>query len=230
MQKRIGIRPSNLAAAQADEVITSLKAIYPFCIFSLVKISTLGDKNKATPLDKIDISDFFTREIDEALLKGEIDIALHSAKDLPDNVLPGLAIAAITKSIDPYEALVSKSGLKLDELRKGAEIGVSSLRRKEQLAKYRKDFKLVDIRGTIEERLTKFKNSSLDAIVVAAAALLRLGLENIITQRLAFEIIKPHPLQGSLALLVREKDVELLNFLSIVDVRKKECAYENYTE
>lgn len=189
--------------------------------FEVKRYNTSGDKDKATPISKIEGGDFFTKEIDEALLRGEIDLAVHSAKDLPDNLAPGLFIAAITKSIDPFDVLVAKDDLKLPELKPGAKIGTSSLRRKTQLKNYRKDFQIVDIRGNIEERLELLNETDLDAIVIAAAGLLRLGLGYRITQRIPFEILKPHPLQGALAVEAREDDKEMIDLFSELDTRER---------
>lgn len=187
-----------------------------------VKIyNTTGDMDKSTPISEVDGTNFFTDSIEKALLNGEIDIAVHSAKDLPDVIPEGLTIVVVTKSIDPYDVLVSKRNLKLDKLFHGAKIGTSSNRRKEQLRKFRNDFQIVDIRGNIEDRLAKLDSGDLDGIVIAAAGLIRLGLENRITQRIPFEIVTPHPLQGSLAIEVRENDKEIINLLSKLDARKE---------
>lgn len=217
---RIGTRTSPLALKQVEEVLCSLKEEYPSIKTEIAKIETYGDKDKNTPISDIEGTDFFTREIDDSLLKGEIDFSVHSAKDLPDNLRGGLSIAAITASIDPYDVLVSKSGLTLAKLPGGAKVGTSSMRRKAQLREYRNDFEIVDIRGNIEERLYKLDNSDLDAIVTAAAGLLRLGLENRITQRIPFEILRPHPLQGALAIIIREHDSNLRKILSAIDARE----------
>lgn len=218
---RIGTRTSPLALRQVEEVVNSLKRFYPEFSYEIVGINTYGDKDKVTPISKMEGTDFFTREIEEALLKGEIDLAVHSAKDLPDQIPEGLIIAAITESIDPDDVLVSKKGLKLDELLRGAKVGTSSLRRKTQLKNYRKDFRIIDIRGNIEERLKTLDETDLDAIVIAAAGLIRLGLEDRITQRIPFKILKPHPLQGRLAIEVREGDYELQTLVEKLDSHKK---------
>ncbi len=207
---RIGTRTSSLALKQVEEALDALKNFYPAIKASIVGIDTYGDKDKNTPVSEMEGSDFFTREIDEALLNGKIDFAVHSAKDLPDSLREGLVIAAITDSIDPYDVLVSKSGLGLDELPYGARIGTSSLRRKRQLKNYRNDLQIVDIRGNIEERLRKLDETGLDAIVIAAAGLIRLGLENRITQRIPSDILQPHPLQGRLAIEARRDDEDII--------------------
>ncbi len=217
---RIGTRTSPLALKQVEEIVSLIKRFHPEFTYEILVMETTGDKDKTTPIWMIEGTDFFTKEIDEALLEGGIDLAVHSAKDLPDKTPEGLAIAAITKSIDPYEALVAKGNLKIDELKLGAKIGVSSLRRRTQLKSYRGDFQIVDIRGNIEERLEKLDKEGLDAIIVAACALVRLGLEERISQRIPFEILKPHPLQGSLAVVVEEKNRGLIDLLSVIDSRE----------
>ena len=219
---KIGTRTSPLALKQVEEVLGELVKFYPALRADIIGIETYGDKDKDTPISDIEGSDFFTREIDEALLRGDIDFAVHSAKDLPDRVRDGLCISAITQAIDSYDALVSKEGLKLAELPFGARIGTSSSRRKGQLKAYRNDLEIVDIRGNTEERLKLVQEGrqGLDAIIIAACALVRLGLEYRITERIPFEILRPHPLQGSLAVETREDDLYLIEMLSKIDTRK----------
>ncbi|MEE9499833.1 MAG: hydroxymethylbilane synthase [Candidatus Omnitrophota bacterium] len=215
---KIGTRTSPLALKQVEEVLSALKRFYPDIGVEIVGIDTYGDKDKTTPISEMEGSDFFTREIDKGLLKGDIDFAIHSAKDLPDILERDFSIAAITKSIDPFDVLVSKSGLKLGELPRGARIGTSSLRRKEALKRFRPDFQIVNIRGNIEERLSLLDR--LDAIVIAAAGLIRLELEDRITQRLPFGILRPHAFQAALALVTRSEDLGLIRFLSKLDSRE----------
>lgn len=217
---RIGTRTSPLALRQVEEVLGVLRKFYPVIKAEIVSMDTYGDKDRNTPVSETEGSDFFTREIDEALLKDKIDFAVHSAKDLPDRLAPGLRVAAITKSIDPFDVLVSKDNLKLEELPANAKVGTSSLRRKTQLKKFRSDFQIVDIRGNIEERLrllddnelrvTSHGSRNLNAIVIAAAGLLRLGLDHRITQRIPFYILEPHPLQGRLAIVTREDNEDII--------------------
>lgn len=214
---RIGTRKSPLALKQVEEVLNQLKSFYPDIKTEVIGIDTYGDKDKLTPISDIEGTDFFTREIDEALLKGEVNFAVHSAKDLADKIPDGLSICAITKSIDCFDALISEQNRKLEELKMGAKIGASSNRRKTQLKKYREDFKILDIRGNIQERLAKLENNGLDAIIVAACALIRLGLEDKISQRIPLEILQPHPLQGSLAIVARDSDKELISLLNCLD-------------
>lgn len=217
---RIGTRRSPLALKQVEEALNLLRRFYPDIKTEIIGIDTYGDKDKLTPISYIEGTDFFTREIDNALLRGEIDLAVHSAKDLPDEIPQGLYIAAITRPIDPHDALVSKNKLKFSQLPRGAKIAVSSQRRKTQLKAYRNDFNIIDIRGNIQERLNILDDSDLDAIILASCAMLRLGLEVRITEKIPFEILKPHPLQGSLAILARKGDVVLIELLSKIDSRE----------
>jgi len=217
---RIGTRPSNLAIRQVEEIIEKLKKLNINIKYEIVRIETKGDIDKKTPLSLVEGTDFFTDSIEEKLLNGEIDFAVHSAKDLPDRIKDGLLIAAITESLDPYDAFVSRNGKKLAELPYKAKIGTSSESRKRQLKNFRNDFEIVDIRGNIEERISLIERLGLDGIVVAKCALIRLGLENLITETIPFEIIKPHPLQGSLAIEIREEDNELIDIFKLIDKRK----------
>jgi hydroxymethylbilane synthase len=213
---RVGTRTSPLALKQVEEILNILTKYYSKVELEIVGIDTFGDKDKATPISQIEGTDFFTREVDESLLKGEIDFTIHSAKDLPVNLRDGLTVALVTPTIDPYDVLVSKSDLKLDDLPQGARVETSSFRRKTQLKNYRDDFEINDIRGNIEERLDKLDKSNLDAIVIAAAGLLRLGLGDRITERIPFGILKPHPLQGSLAIETQENNKEIIDLFKVV--------------
>lgn len=216
---RIGTRKSSLALKQVREVLISLEKHYGKMNVEIIAIDTYGDKDKLTPISDIEGTDFFTKELEEALLREEIDFIVHSAKDLPDKLMEGLTIAAITEPLDPSDVLVSRDGLNLDELPYGSRIGTSSNRRKEQVKKYRDDFVVVDIRGNIEERLKLVDGKKLDAIIIAAAGLIRLELKNRITQRIPVDILTPHPLQGALAIEVREVNEELLELFSVIDYR-----------
>lgn len=191
---RLGTRKSKLAIKQVEEFIR----YFPDEKFEIVFFDTTGDIDKTKPISNIEGSDFFTDKIDKVLLEGKIDLALHSAKDLPDVLPDGLVVAFMAESINPYDVLVAPKGLLC-----GARIGVSSKRRKEQIKEWRPDLKILDIRGNIDERLEKLDSGSYDAIVVAEAGLIRLGLEDRITQRLPFQA---HPLQGRLAVVVRSSD------------------------
>ncbi len=161
--------------------------------YTVVWVETTGDRDKNTSLRNLDKkSDFFTKELDELLLQGEIDCAIHSAKDLPDPLPQGLVLAALTKGLDSRDSLVFKEPLK-----EGATVATSSLRREEIIRAWRPDLKCVDVRGTIEERLAK----NVDGVVIAEAALIRLGLTHL--QRI-FLPGDTAPMQGRLAILVHQ--------------------------
>lgn len=204
---KVGTRPSRLAIRQVEEIAGAVG----FIRFEIAPIWTAGDKDKTTPLFKTEGSDFFTREIELALLNGDIDIAVHSAKDMEEAPPAGLTIAALTRSISPYECLVSKDNRTLGQLSAGAIIGTSSRKRKDALIAYRGDFIVKDIRGDIEERLGKLDAGDFDAIIAAHAALIRLGLEGRVSDIIPPAIIEPHPLQGRLAVQVRDDRPDLIS-------------------
>ncbi len=210
---KIGTRPSPLAIKQAEEIKARLSGV----TLDIVAILTKGDKDKQTPLPETEGRDFFTKEIEAALLSGRIDAAVHSAKDMEENMPKGLMIAATTKSISTHECLVSLKKETLESLPAGSVIGTSSAKRKDAIVKYRSDLKVKDIRGNIEERLRQLDNNDFDAIIVAHAALIRLGLEHRISQIIPPEVIKPHPLQGRLVIQIRKDRKELLKIFRAID-------------
>ncbi|MDP2922495.1 MAG: hydroxymethylbilane synthase [Candidatus Omnitrophota bacterium] len=187
--------------------------------FEVSVIRTQGDKDKITPLDEVSSPDFFTREIDQALLAGEIDLAVHSSKDLPDILAKGLTLVFETPSISPYDALVSKDKLKLTQLPQGTRIGLSSQRRKGQIKSLRPDLEIVDIRGNIEERMALIEKGRVDAIIVALAALLRLGLQSETSEIFSLENFTTHPKQGRLSLLAKEQRCVELKFILLAQAR-----------
>ncbi len=203
MEIRIGVRPSPLAVRQVEEVLEFLKGMYPEATFVVQTIFTRGDKDKTTPLSEVKEADFFTREIDEALLRGDIDVAVHSSKDLPIVLPQGLKVLFETESISRFDALVSKGNHKLTELALGSRIGVSSQRRRNDLKVLRDDLKIVDVRGNIEERLALIDVGKIDALILAHAALIRLGLEEKIAEVFPLDIFRTHPKQGSLSLVAQ---------------------------
>lgn len=210
---KVGTRPSRLALAQVEEV----KKLFPGIEFELVKIKTKGDKDKSTPLYLKENSDFFTYEIEQALVKGDIDVAVHSAKDLEENMPLELTIAALTKSKSKYDCLVAFNYENLDTLSKRAKVATSSNARRQGILRYRKDLIVCDIRGDIQERLEQLDQGFFDAIVVAHIALIRLGLEKRVSQIIPYSILKPHPLQGKLAIQVRKDRKDLINIFARVD-------------
>jgi len=190
---RIGTRPSRLALKQVEEVVQ----MYKIREYEIIEYKTTGDFDKKTPLSGLpEGSDFFTDTIERALLGGEIDIAVHSAKDLPGRIPNGLEVVALTKSINPYDVFVSRKNIFFEKLPLGAIVGVCSARRKKQIANYMPDIKVADVRGNIDERIELLDTGRVDGLILAAAGLIRLGLEKRITQFLPFEIFEPHPMQG----------------------------------
>lgn len=199
---RILSRGSPLAIKQVYEVMRQFPAI-PYLI---IKLDSIGDKDKATSLLSDVPSDFFTRELDEALLSGQGDLAIHSAKDLPFPLPRGIIVAALTGSLDPSDALVTARKTPLAALPAGSVIGTSSLLRQQQLTALRPDLHVKSIRGTIEERLAQLQTGIYDGVIIATCALIRLGYQDLITEILPFET---HPLQGCLAITVRAQSSEL---------------------
>jgi len=193
---RIGTRASRLAIAQAEIVAAGLRALGHQC--DLVFITTRGDRFRG-PLGQVGERGLFVREIERALERGEIDLAVHSLKDLPEPVLPQFFLGAIPRRADARDALVSPAGLKLPALPPGARVGTSSPRRRAQLLRARPDLVVLDARGNVDTRLRKLDAGEWDALVTAAAALDRLGLGARIAQRLPLSRFVPAPGQGALA-------------------------------
>jgi len=191
----------------------------PSAIFKVTPIKTKGDKDKATPLTLRKNSDFFTYEIEQALLSRDIDVAVHSAKDLEENMPADLVIAAMTKSISKLDCLVSRGNLTLDELPAGSVVGTSSENRRQGILRYRSDLVIKDIRGNIDERLVQLDNDDFQAIVIAHAALIRLGFVDHIAQIIPFSIIEPHPLQGRIAIQIHRDRKDLLEVFRSIDER-----------
>ncbi|HXF58433.1 MAG TPA: hydroxymethylbilane synthase [Candidatus Saccharimonadales bacterium] len=201
---RIGTRGSALALAQSEHVRASLPGGPG--VHRLIIIKTMGDLNPGASLARIGGKGVFTKEIEDALLREEVDLAVHSLKDLPTDERPGLRIGALLTREDPRDALVSREGKTLEELRSGAVIGTSSLRRRSQVLARRPDLRVVDLRGNVPTRLTKLEEGDLDAIILAAAGLNRLGLSDRATQLLEDAVMLPAPGQGVLAIQIRAGD------------------------
>jgi hydroxymethylbilane synthase len=174
---------------------------------ALVQIKTTGDQVPEIPLAQIGSRALFTKQIDDALLEDRIDLAVHSCKDLPTQLPSGIRLAAVGPREDPRDALVGRGSLRWSDLPHGSVIGTSSLRRRAQLLNLRPDLSVVDVRGNVETRLAKLDaHPTWTAIVLAAAGLIRLGLEQRIGERLAVDLMLPAPGQGALAITVRSND------------------------
>lgn len=222
MSKRtivVGTRQSQLALTQTGQVIDDLKALcraheLPFD-FEIRKIVTKGDRILDVTLSKVGGKGLFVKEIEQAMLDGEIDLAVHSMKDMPSVLPDGLTNGAVPRRVDPRDALISRNGLSLDELPQGAKVGTSSLRRASQLRAYRQDLVLEPIRGNIDSRLRKMEEEGFDAIILAAAGLYRMGWEHRITAFLSAEVCLPAVGQGALGIECREDDAEVRQLLSL---------------
>jgi uroporphyrinogen III methyltransferase/synthase len=214
MKIRLICRNSRLSLAQTEEI----RSLLPEVEFEIKAIASLGDKNKHVPLENCDITDFFTRELDEAILNNEADIAVHSAKDLPYPIPAGIEVVALTQAKDQSDSLVSGNNLRLEQLPPNPRIGTSSVIRSESIKQVRPDAQIVSIRGTIEERIALIEQGTTDAVVVATCALQRLGLEKQIAEILPFET---HPLQGHLAVTAKKDNQTMKKIFHSLDIRNQ---------
>lgn len=217
MKIRVGTRGSNLALIQTNWAIDRLKEKFPEVEFEVKIIKTKGDKILHLSLDKIGDKGLFVKEIESQLLEGEIDLAVHSMKDMPAEVVEGLKFAAVPKREDPRDVIILREGLNsFDELPIGATIGTGSKRRKYQLLRKRPDLNIVPIRGNIETRISKIESENLDGIVLAASGVIRADLEEKITEFLPVDLMIPAPAQGALALEIRENDEKLEKMIDAI--------------
>jgi hydroxymethylbilane synthase len=200
----IGTRGSQLALWQANHIAERLRAAFPGLGIRLEPIKTTGDKILDVPLAKVGGKALFVKEIEEALLDRRVDLAVHSMKDVPTDLPPGLAIGAITEREDPHDVLISRTSERFPDLPSGARVGTSSLRRQAQLLHCRPDLQIIPLRGNLDTRIRKLAAEGLDAIVVAAAGVKRLGLMERITEVLPPEICLPAIGQGALGIEIRE--------------------------
>lgn len=224
---RIASRGSKLALAQAHYTRDLLKNLQKDIEVSIVVISTKGDRDKSDFLYKSESIGVFTSEVENALLDGRADLAVHSLKDLPTAITEGLIVAAIPKREDPRDALVSNHDIgSLFDLPKGASVGTSSLRRIAQVLQYRDDLKCQPLRGNVETRVKKVESGEVDAIIIAKAGLNRLGLAGKISAVLDTEEFVPAPGQGALAIQIRSDDEDLAELVSRLDDRDTRLAVE----
>ena len=221
---RIGTRASALALWQAREVAARIAAQPDSPAVELVHIRTSGDQQTERPLWQVRGQAFFTREIDRALLAEEVDIAVHSLKDLPTQLDAGLELAALLPRADPRDALLSLRGATLAALPAGARIGTSSLRRRAVLARLRPDAMLLELRGNVPTRIERLQHGEYDAIVLAAAGLVRLGLAQHVTEYLPAESFPPAVSQGVIGVCARSGDEATLRWLAALDERDARLA------
>lgn len=207
----VGTRGSSLAMVQTESVVARIRELNPGLEVNISRIVTAGDRDRQSELDKIGVA-VFVKELEEALLDGRIDLAVHSLKDMPVDLPEGLGLAAVTERLDPRDALVTRASLMA--LPQGARIGTDSLRRAAQLFRLRPDISVSSIRGNVGTRLRKVASGEFDGVVVAAAAMLRLGWPNKITEYLPLEQFLPAVGQGVLGLEARLNDKEALKLVS----------------
>ena len=216
MQLTFATRPSALARWQTARVIQLLQAAHPGLECNEHVITTTGDRVLDRPLPEIGGKGLFTSELENALLSGEVDAAVHSLKDLPVEDTPGIVVAAIPEREAAYDALVSADGWTLSNLPEGARVGTCSLRRTAQLLARRPDLIILPLRGNVDTRVRKVINGEYDAIVLAQAGLTRLGLQAHISEVFPLEVMLPAPGQGALAVQCRADDTETLELLATI--------------
>ena len=213
----IGTRASALAVWQADYVADKLRKEYPGLAVEKKLMTTKGDRILDAPLAKIGGKGLFTKELEQEMLAGGIDLAVHSLKDMPTALPDGLCLAAITKRLYSGDAVVSPRWQKFRDLPRGAKVGTSSLRRKAQLLHVRPDLDIRDLRGNVNTRLQKLEDEKFDAIILAIAGLKRLGFGNRITDILPRSICLPAVGQGALAIEAREDDAEVRGMVAFLN-------------
>jgi hydroxymethylbilane synthase len=224
---RIASRGSKLALVQSNYIRDLLENLSDVLQISIVKISTKGDRDKSDFLYKTDSMGFFTSEVENALLDGKADIAVHSLKDLPTASTKGLIVAAIPQRESVADALIASSEVSsIAALPTGATVGTSSLRRIAQLRRLRSDIKCVPLRGNVETRISKVSTGQVDAAIIACAGLNRLGLSDKISAVLSPKEFLPAPAQGALAVQIRDDDNELSELVSKLDDKNTRIAVE----
>jgi hydroxymethylbilane synthase len=215
----LGTRASALARAQTDLVVALLETAWPEIECATAVIATSGDRTQASgePLPEIGGKGLFTAELEQALRDGEIDLAVHSLKDLPTEDGPGVVVGAVTAREDVRDCLVARDAGSLAELPAGARVGTSSLRRSAQLRAVRPDLDVRSIRGNVDTRVRKVRDGEYDAAVLAAAGVRRIGLESVVREWLATETMLPAPGQGALAVQCRSDADAVLGLLAPLD-------------
>ena len=214
---RIATRKSPLAIWQAEHVRQRLQVLQPGLVVELVTMSTQGDRVLDSPLAKIGGKGLFVKELENGMLEGRADIAVHSMKDVPAELPEGLEIGAILEREDPRDAFVSNTYAGIEALPRGARVGTSSLRRQCQLREVRPDLEILDLRGNVNTRLSKLDNGDYDAIVLASAGLKRLGMEARIAHSLASSEMLPAIAQGVIGIECRRDDARVSKLISALN-------------
>lgn len=216
---KVGTRGSKLSVVQTEAVLRDIKTVYPYVEFQVNIIKTLGDREQGKPLFTIDSKGIFEKEIDQAIENGEVDLAVHSLKDVPsvDPEERQTTIAAIPKRASPHDVLISKGNLPINALPEGAVIGTGSLRRLAQVKFLRPDLQVKPIRGNVDTRIRKVKKGEFDGAIVAEAGLERLGLEGEIAERFPLGRFASAAGQGALAIVTRKDAAGTIKMLQAID-------------
>jgi hydroxymethylbilane synthase len=219
---KIGTRGSALALAQAHETRARLATAHGWGHehFEIVVMSTSGDRIQDRPLSEVGGKGLFTREIEDALLSGQIDLAVHSSKDMPTLLPDGLTISAFLPREDPRDAFIGRGVARLLDLPQGATVGSSSLRRQAQIKKLRPDLNVVMFRGNVQTRLKKVQEGLVDGTLLAVAGLKRLGLESVVTEVLEPDDFLPAPGQGAICIETRQNDAMTISLLAAINDRE----------
>ncbi|KYH42446.1 MAG: Porphobilinogen deaminase [Candidatus Bathyarchaeota archaeon B63] len=217
MKLTVGTRGSRLSLIQTESVIRRLRREIPELEVEVKIIKTTGDRITRRPLISIREKGIFEREIDKAVLRGDVDFAVHSMKDVPIIQPPRTVIVAVPERESAYDVLVSREGLGLKELPGGAVIGTGSPRRIAQLLRVRPDLRVKSIRGNVDTRVRKLKQGLYDAVILAEVGLQRLGMQDCITERLSLEDFTPAPGQGALAVVAREDNEKVIEALRLIN-------------
>lgn len=222
----IGTRGSSLALAQTNQILDSLRKVAPNLRYEVIPIKTKGDKMHDVGTTAVEGKSLFTKEIEESLIEGKVDMAVHSMKDLTTDLPAGVVIAAVPERINPHDVLVSRNRKKFEQLPARSRVGTSSARRKAQLLAARGDLEILEMHGNVDTRLRKLESGAYDAIVLAAAGLIRLRLEKHATEFLSTKVMLPAVGQGALAVECRENDNEIRDLLSQIDHKPTRRAVE----
>ncbi len=214
---RIGTRGSKLALWQANHVKETIEDQFPDVEVRITTIKTTGDMIVDRPLSMVGGKGLFVKEIEKALLESEIDLAVHSMKDMPGELPAGLVIGAVPTRENPFDVLIANNNLTLAELPKGARVGTSSLRRASQIKHARPDIETASIRGNLDTRLKKLAAGEFDATLLAAAGLIRLGMKSVITQYFDETLMIPAVGQGALCIESRQNDPDIAPVLAFLD-------------
>ena len=214
---KIGSRDSALAMWQTKHVISELEKVTSEYTFEIVPLKTKGDKILEVSLAKVGDKGLFTKELEAAMLDKTTDLAVHSMKDVPTNLVDGLIIGSILKREDPRDVLISPKGYTFQTLPEGAKVGTSSLRRKAQLQNLRPDLKICDVRGNLNTRMRKMHEENFDALILAAAGVIRMGWSDEISEYLPMDISLAAVSQGAIGIECREDDAEIMALIAKIN-------------